>query len=466
MLTYYLMRHHDQPLYEQLYEQLKKSIVKEDIKRYEKMPSKRALANHLKVSLSTIELAYQQLLAEGYIYAIEKKGYFVHYDHSQLTQLKPTPKKNVIKTAVQQKDFIDHFKTNLVDASRFPLETWLKVSKKMLDESPELLINHSDPQGILELRDEIKSYLKQYRGMDVSPNQIIMGAGSEVLLSLISDLIGHHKVIGVENPGYHKINHILRNKHQVIPIPLDQDGMMINHQNTQSLDVIHITPSHQFPSGIVMPIQRRIQCLSWANQTNGRYIIEDDYDSEFRFVGQPIEALYALDHHQKVIYINSFSKSLGPTMRLSYMVLPPHLLTSYHQKMQGYRQTISNLTQYTLSYFMKEGFFYKHLNRMKVKYKQKRDELIKHIKSSTFGHKIDIINADAGLHFILKHHEMDAKLMCDRAKKVGIEIKTLHEHLQVPIEGFEDGLVMGYAHIPVESFPRLILKLERAWKGI
>ncbi|MFU8792898.1 MAG: PLP-dependent aminotransferase family protein [Acholeplasmataceae bacterium] len=464
MLTYYLVRDHTQPLYEQLYEQLKQSIVKEEIKQYEKMPSKRALANHLKVSLSTIELAYQQLLAEGYIYAIEKKGYFVHYDHSQLTPLIPLPKKEVIKPSGQQKPFADHFKTNLVDAHRFPLEQWLKASKKMIDENAEILINQSDSQGIFELRYEIKSYLKQYRGMDVSPDQIIMGAGSEVLLSLISDLIGHQKKIGVENPGYHKINHILRNKHHVIPIPLDKDGMMIDHKNSESLDVIHITPSHQFPSGIVMPIQRRLACLTWANQITERYIIEDDYDSEFRFVGQPIEALYALDRHQKVIYINSFSKSLGPTMRLSYMVLPTHLLKIYQEKMKGYRQTISNLTQYTLSYFMKDGVFYKHLNRMKVKYKQKRDELIKQLKSSTFGHKIDIINADAGLHFILKHHDLAAHDLSLRAKKNGIEIKTLYEHLQVPIKGFEDGLVMGYAHISIGDFPRLIHRLEQAWK--
>ena len=463
MLTYYLNPNKDKPLYEQLYDQLKQSIINQELKRLEKMPSKRALANHLKVSLSTIEVAYQQLLTEGYIYSIEKKGYYVNYDHSQMTALNASSKHQPLKSLQPQKAYMYHFKTNLVDAQLFPLQLWLKASKKLLDEPMDHLINQSDPQGIRELRDEIKSYLKQYRGMDVSSDQIIMGAGSEVLLSLISDLIGHQKIIGVENPGYHKINHILKNKHQVLPIPLDQDGMMIEHQDTKILDVIHITPSHQFPSGIVMPIQRRVACLSWANQREGRYIIEDDYDSEFRFVGQPIEALYVLDTHQKVIYINSFSKSLGPTMRLSYMVLPPSILKIYRQKMQGYRQTISNFTQYTLAYFMKEGIFYKHLNKMKVKYKQKRDELIKQLKASTFGSNIDIINADAGLHFIIKHHTINAHTLSDRAKQAGIEIKTLYQHLQKPIDIIEDGLVMGYAHIALQSLPKHIKRLERAW---
>jgi GntR family transcriptional regulator / MocR family aminotransferase len=463
MLTFYLNRESDYPLYEQLYEQLKKTIVDDDLKYGEKMPSKRALANHLKVSLSTIEQAYYQLLAEGYIIAIEKKGYYVHYDQSLIITSKPIPVTALRKSKSNKQSYRYHFKTNLVDETLFPLSTWLKMSKKLLNEDLNELVNQSDPKGLLDLRLEIKSYLKQFRGMDVSEHQIIMGAGSEVLLSLISDLIGHNQLIGIENPGFQKIHHILRNKHRIIPINLDSEGLMINTPEVDRLNVIHITPSHQFPSGIVMPIARRLSCLSWANKKENRYIIEDDYDSEYRFVGQPIKALYALDHQQKVIYLNSFSKSLGPTMRLSYMVLPPMLLKLYEEKMLGYRQTISNITQYTLTYFMKEGWFYKHLNKTKVKYKQKRDELIKALKNSTFGHLIDIKNADAGLHFIITHDKISASTLSQKAKEVGLEVKTLKEHLYQPNAYIQDGLVMGYAHLILTDLNDMIERLEKVW---
>jgi GntR family transcriptional regulator / MocR family aminotransferase len=462
MLTYYLNPTIKKPLYEQLYEQLKQSIVNGEIKQHEKMPSKRTLSNHLKVSLSTVENAYAQLIVEGYIVSIEKKGYFAHYDQSIV--INPPNQIESKTSTIQTKlhSYKYHLHTNHVDAHLFPLSAWIKISKKLLDESPNTLINASDRKGHLPLRVEIKTYLKQYRGMDVSEEQIIMGAGSEVLLSLISDIIGHEACIGVENPGYQKSYHILKQRHQIIPIPLDHEGLNIKKETSDRLDVIHITPSHQFPSGIIMPISRRLEILQWVYQKNNRFIIEDDYDSEFRFTGQPIQALYALDQDQKVIYMNSFSKSLSPTMRLSYMVLPKRLLTLFDQNMIGYHPSISNLTQFVLTHFFKDGMFYKHLNKMKVKYKQKRDEFIKSIKDASFGDDIIIKNADAGLHFILEHKYIDAEVIAKKAKTLMLDVKTIQEHAYEQKCSIQNGLIIGYAHLETLEIPEIVQILEKA----
>lgn len=404
MLTYILNSNSKSPLYEQLYTLIKQDIINGHIKPDEMLPSKRKIATHLKLSIITVENAYEQLLSEGYIYSKPRKGYFATNIDSNISISHKEIKQS--GESVSSYDYKYAFKTNSVDTEYFPFSTWSKLMREVLRDEDKTLLSKSEQKGIYELRYEISIFLKEYRNIDAQPEQIVVGAGSEFLINMIIQLLGTDKRYGVENPGYPKIPKILSvNNIKPNYIKLDKDGVII--EKLDNIDVLHITPSHQFPLGIVTPIKRRLEILQWANKNNS-YIIEDDYDSEFRYFGKPISALQSLDKNNRVIYLNTFTKNLAPALRISYMVLPKDLMKKFENEFQFYSNTVSRFEQHTLAKFMQKSHYERHINKMRLIYKNRIDVINEFISTSKLGDFVEIKGDKVGLHFLLelkKHSE-------------------------------------------------------------
>ena len=414
MLTYSFDDRGMDFLYEHLYKEIKNDILIGNLKAHEKLPSKRALAAHLNVSVVTVENAYSQLLAEGYIYSKPKSGFYVcdvkaedadvvgvsNACYTSRPEDHVTEHTHVIREHAEASDqnrFFADFVNNSTLSENFPFSTWTKLMRETMMDDREKLMKRSPSGGIFELRKAIADYLYQFRGMSVSPNQIIVGAGTEYLYGLIIQLLGRDSVYGVENPGYQKIQHIY-DAYQVkcCYIDMDESGVNIDSLERSGADVVHISPSHHFPTGTVTPASRRYELLGWAAKQEGRYIIEDEYDSEFRLVGNPIPALQSIDASDKVIYMNTFSKSLSSTIRISYMVLPIPLMVRYNHVLSFYACTVSNFDQYTLTRFIQEGYLEKHINRMRKFYRNSRDRILGCIRSHRLYPQVTIKEENAG----------------------------------------------------------------------
>jgi GntR family transcriptional regulator/MocR family aminotransferase len=448
-----------EPLYVEIYVYLKEMILNKTYKEHDKLPSKRILSQLLKVSPLTVERSYQQLIMEGYVYAIEKSGYYVSKQVEMLVGInnKQLPIESKIKTEDAYKY---QFKTNIVDTSIFPNATWAKLAREVLSENRHEMLNESLPKGMQRLRYEIARFLEVYRGMIVDVEQIIIGSGTTSLISMIVELLGRDKSYAIEDPSYQKIFQLFTsNDVNLIPIPLDSFGMDVNLLKKSNASIIHITPSHQFPTGIVMPIQRRAELLNWASASN-RFIIEDDYDSEFRFNGKPVSSLQSIDQNDCVIYMNTFTKTLAPSFRMSYMVLPKKLLAAYENISSYQSCTVPNFEQYIMYKFMHGGYFERHIFRMKKLYKQKID-----IISETFSpyNNMEIRGIDVGLHclLVIKGHKNERQLL-DALQKNNIYIKGIHEYYVKHKKISETTLILGYSGIPINILKDALLTLIQA----
>ncbi len=401
MLTYDLTKV-DGPVYQALYEYIKRDIQSGKLGKKEKMPSKRTLAKNLGLSTITIENAYDQLIGEGYMYAIPKKGYYVS-DIAKLEKIQVLPRKSVKIHMPVKEEFLFDFSSNRTEGAIFPFSVWAKVMRETISLRENQLLTMSPAGGVYELRKAIADHLASFRGMDVDPDQIIVGAGTEYLYSLIVQLLGNDKVYCIENPGYRKLQQIYeKNNARCKYANMDEKGIVIEELVNAKADIAHVSPTHHFPTGIMMPISRRYELLAWANEKTGRYIVEDDYDSEFRTVGKPIPSLQSIDASGKVIYMNTFSKSLTSTIRISYMVLPEELANQFYQDLGFYSCTVSTFEQYALAGFISQGYFEKHINRMRLHYGKKRTRILDSIEHIFPKGKYKVIESDSGLHFILE----------------------------------------------------------------
>lgn len=362
-------------MYLYLYESIKNDIINQTLKANEKLPSKRTFAKNLNVSIITVENAYNQLLLEGFIYAIEKKGYYV----SQLN-FPDKPKQNTtIINETNEEHYLIDLKTNSV-GEHFPYSTYSKLTRQVLSNQDGSLLTRPPQIGCIQLRQAISKHLYDFNGMNVPPNQIIIGAGSEYLYNLLIQLLGHDVIYALEDPGHQSISKVYDINHiNYQYIPLDKHGIQLKSLQQSSAQIVHISPAHHFPTGITMPIQRRLDLLKWANEHQG-YIIEDDYDSEFRLRGKPLSPLYQIDQHDRVIYMNTFSKTLSPSFRMSYMILPQSLMQLFHQKLGFYACSVSSFEQIVVAEFINQGYFEKHINRMRHYYKLLRDDLLDALK--------------------------------------------------------------------------------------
>lgn len=402
MLTYDLSKK-DGAIYERLYEFIKEDICNGNLKSNQRMPSKRTFAKNMGVSIITVENTYELLMSEGYLYSLPKKGYFV----SELDDVYMNISKEVADLAIhlpqEKEEYIFDFSSNRTRAGDFPFSIWAKLMRDTISLRETELLKGSFCGGVLELRQAIANHLSSFRGMIVDPNQIIVGAGTEYLYGLLIKLLGMDKVYGVENPGYRKIYQIYEsNGVSCVLANLDENGISVDELKCQNVDVAHTSPNHHFPTGITMSLNRRYELLNWANENSNRYIIEDDYDSEFRLKGKPLPTLFSIDKSEKVVYMNTFSKSLASTIRISYMVLPRKLANLYYERMSFYSCTVSTFEQYTLAEFISRGYFEKHINRMRLQYGKKRARIQQLINLHFVGEKCRIIENDSGLHFILE----------------------------------------------------------------
>ena len=388
-----------QKLYISLYEQLKNQIIEGQYQAQDKFPSKRQLSEHLSLSHTTIEHAYQLRLDEGFIYSKPRSGYYVSDIQSlpvininnQFIEIEPkTPESKQYKYA---------FNLAEIDAEYFPLNLFRKYAKEAFEDNELALLEKGDIQGELNLRQQIAHYLFNSRGVSCHPNQIVIGSSTEQLLNMITDLLKTSSFI-IEKPSYPPIKHVLdKNKHNYIQATVEKDGInMIDIINSNN-DIVYITPSHQFPTGYVMNLKKRTQLIKWAHQQNSRYIIEDDYDSEFRYYGKPIPALQSLDKNDKVIYISTFSKSLYPSCRIAYIVLPQKLLQSYLSMPYKESNTVPVHIQQIIANFMSSGSFERHLNKMRKIYREKLNYILERLKPHEDQLKIE--GALTGMHFTI-----------------------------------------------------------------
>lgn len=462
MLTYTFSAADTEPLYQQLYRFIKEDIVAGALKADEKLPSKRNFAKNLGISTITVENAYAQLIAEGFVYSLPKKGFFVTDIRNDLWKREEKSGRKREKEETAPKKYLADFTSSQTCKEQFPFSIWAKLMRAVLKEDREELMMNAPCAGVWPLREAVANHLRDFRGMEVEPEQIIVGAGTEYLYGLLLQLLGFEKCYGVEDPGYHKIYKIYKS-HRVMCsyVEMDDAGVCISSLEEKKVDVVHISPSHHFPTGIVMPVSRRYELLGWAARKEGRYIIEDDYDSEFRLTGKPVPSLQSIDVQEKVIYMNTFTKTLSSTVRISYMVLPEHLAKRYSERLSFYSCTVSNFEQYVLARFIGEGYFEKHINRMRNYYREKRDVLLRRIADSGLADCCSISEEDAGLHFLMKiDTDLSDGELSAAFEEGGIKISSMAQYYADVSEREKHIFVMNYSSLEMEKIEKVIRCME------
>lgn len=458
-----LDRESNKPLYLQLYEHIKAEIVSGKLDENRKLPSTRKLSTSLGVSRTTVESAYSQLIAEGYITSFPQKGmYPAKLKSPFLKESSTTPKtvENAVgkpaPPAVKEIKFIP----GRVSYGHFPTKEWMRLTNSIFKSEPKF-IHYAARQGETALRSEIAKYLYYARGVQCSPEQIVIGSGILYLLQLLVQVV-EGKDVAVENPGSDGVRDLfINNGFEIYPVAVGNEGLSIASLRKTKTRLVFTTPSHQFPLGVIMPIDKRMELIEWAAANNG-FIIEDDYDSEFKYDSQPIPALASLskDH---VIYMGTFSKSLLPTIRVSYMVLPERLVPIYNQKFSLYEQTSSVIHQLTLAEFMKSGAYERHLKKMRKVYRNRR-QILAHAIKKHLGNAAAIHGEEAGLHLLLEVHlGFSESELIERAIKKGTHVYAASPLWagDVPDNPF---LLLGYGNVADEDLESGVKRLAEAWR--
>jgi GntR family transcriptional regulator/MocR family aminotransferase len=456
-----------EPLYLQIYESMKNAIVAGDITGH--LPSTRGLAGHLGVSRTTVDSAYAQLLCEGYIYSVAKKGYFtaeiVQMDGAQRgadTYWGGNASTEAGEPTAHQSPAPPTYdlSTNAVDTSQFPYSVWSRLMRSAMRTDHAALLAPIHPQGDLALRTEIAHYLATFRAMQVAPEQIVLGAGTEYLLGLITELLPE-AVFAYEDPGYQKVAQVLASRRtQAIAVPTDWEGPALKALRASGATVALTTPSHQFPLGIVTTIARRHELLRWADEEEGRYVIEDDFDSEFSFAQRPVPALHTLDQHGQVIYLNSFAKTLAPSLRIAYMVLPEPLLRRYQRTLTFYSCTVSAFEQHTLERFLREGHYERHLRRMIALYKRRQGTFLAGL--APLQGRLTVHGQKAGLHLLLEMPDLPEAELVQLARATGVGVTPLSSYYAT-LPPDTHTVVAGYAGLSEEDLRRAAVLLCAAW---
>lgn len=440
-------------IYQQVYEGIREKILKRLVRANEKLPSKRELADQLQVSVNSITNAYEQLQAEGYIYTVERKGYYVeNIDHivgeeNKLNNKLPNDLKENNADNREGWLSLSHMTSDL---SIFPFNEWLKCQQRAIKNHIEDLAELTYPQGPYMVRKTISRMIGLTRGVICEPEQIVIGAGTQSLVRQLMELQKNDSIIAVEDPGYSRFYTLLKKMGFVVKtIQLDEKGIEIRQVASSKAKFLFVTPSHQFPTGIIMPVSRRIELLNWATEADDRYIVEDDYDSEFKYETDSIPSLQSLDRNHRVIYTGTFSKTLLPGIRISYMVLPPNLLREYRNCSANLMQYSNSLALFTLHYFIESGSYAKHVKRMSHHYESKRKLLMNQLKKR-FKHNIEIVDIPAGLHFRASFvTKRTYKEIIEKARQVKLEIYTMQrfmlEHRYKGDSRME--MILGFANI-------------------
>ena len=456
------------PLYQQIEEYLKQEIQEGRLVAGMRLPSSRALSANLLVSRSTIETAYDQLVAEGYIEPVAYKGYYVceiegiYFQKAEYTK-QNNPEKIEIKQRRKLQKYRYDFALNGIAPESFPTHTWKQLAKQVLSDSTEEIFAQGNPYGEDSFREAIAEYLYHARGVKCEKSQILVGAGNDYLLMVLATLFECNKKVAMENPTYLSAWYDLKHTGcSMCTVKSDEMGICIEELEKTGADVVYVMPSHQFPMGTVMPLKRRMELLRWADE-NQTYIIEDDYDSEFRYKGKPIPALQGFDKNERVIYIGTFSKSIAPSIRISYMALPKKLMR-YYQSRYPFAVTISKVDQKIVELFLRNGHYERHLNRMRRLYKSKHDWILRWVKEE-MSEICSCFGEHAGIHLLLRFHNgISEDEAVERAKSAGIRVYGLSEFFVQEKKETEAVVLIGYATLTEEEIKEALQILSRIWK--
>ena len=445
------------PLYESIYRQLREEISAGQRRTGEKLPSKRALAARLGVSINTVEGAYRQLESEGYIEARPRSGFYV----LPLADLVPAsgPERPVSRTEVTPAPEVE-FTVGAVDEALFPMTVWQRLTRASLN-SPGVL-SRTEAQGDPGLREEIARYLARARGVRCTPDQIVVGTGTDALLRALGGLSPESCTFIVENPSYHRADaHFRRMGHRVLPARMDGKGVMVEPLEELDDAVVYTAPSHQYPLGFAMPMGRRTELLAWCTRGSFRYVIEDDYDSEFRYDARPLPSLQSIDRAGRVIYLGTMSGVISPALRIGYMVLPPALLERLRE--DPVSCGVPTLEQFTLREFMRQGYFEKHVNRMRVCYRGRRRELIELLRP--YSDRLHPIGAQAGSYLLVRvDGDLDDRALCVAALEAGVRVWPISPYFMGPVpEAYRAAVLLGYGNLTSEQLRRGVQLLAAAW---
>ncbi len=453
------------PLYEQLYAALADEIRRGDRAPGTPLPGRRTMAAQQGVSVNTVDTAYQMLAAEGLAEPRPRSGFYVQKTYGMLHTRTPrrTPQP-VVPVAPAEKDTpLFDLSTGSVDTALFPARSWGRIQKELLYQRPELL-QRGEMQGDADLRSEIAHYLSDYRGVECTPEQIVVGAGIEYLLGCVAHLFGDCTA-AIENPGYSRTRAVLGNSGIACTlVDIDRDGLSVAALEESGASLCYLTPSHHFPTGVTMPATRRAQLLAWAAERPGRYILEDDYDSEFRFDTRPLPCLQGMAGADgPVVYLTTFSKSLAPGIRIACMVLPQNLLARYRRDFAAYANTVSRFEQQTLCEFMAGGYFTRHLARMRLAYKRRMETFAAALRAALPGVELDGVHS--GLHFLLTlPHAESERAMVQAAARHGVRLRGLSEYYMARPELCRPNTVVaGYSALKEDDIPAVAAALSAAW---
>ena len=461
MLTYNIDKNSKNPMYMQIYNYIKNDIISGNLSEGDKLPSKRKLAEHLNVSVITVENAYSQLISEGYIESKEKRGYYtLHIENIESKIIAPKIKKKIFENA--ENKYIN-LSQNSVSKEHFPFSTWSKIVRKILSAKSASLLERQGYKGSDILRESIAEFLRQFKGINADADRIIIGGGTEDLYGMLAKALGRNAVIGIEDPGYENIAKIYSYNHIAYKyIDMDKRGISMDSLKKSGANVLHISPSHHFPSGITTPIGRRTEILNWCSKRQDRYIIEDDYDSEFRFDAKPIPSLYSIDKNERVIYLNTFTKSVSPAIRMSYMLLPEELMEKCDKSLSFLSCSVSALEQLTMAEFINEGYFERHINKMTRVYRIKRDYIINCLKKYFKKNEYKIHEQDSGLHFILEiKTEKNDEHIKNEALEKSLKIKFLSEYCRKNKENLQHMVLIAYTGINEDDIEKGIKILKQ-----
>lgn len=456
MLDYNLEQRGEASLYEYVYQQIRDDIVAGRIAAWEHLPSKRAFASHLGISVITIENAYSQLLAEGYICSKPRRGYYVcelpeapvlASAETEFDRDSAAARSNAHDAGEQPEQFAP-LSPSALEAARL----WQSALRATLTSEDEREIFSPAPaQGTARLRCAIAHHLRGTRGMNVNPDNIVIGAGAQLLDTMLVQLLGADKTYAVEDPGYLRLTRIYQAMGcKVRHIPLDGEGVNLGELLDAGADVLHLMPSHQYPTGLVTSIARRYALLSWAAEQPGRYLIEDDFDCEFRLAGKPIPALASIDAAQSVIYTNTFSKSLSSALRLAYMVLPDELMERFRRELGFYASSVSSVDQVALARLLESGDYERHVNRVRVRAREARDGLAAIVRKAFSAGEVTIEHADAGLYCVL----------APASDKVGDGLIRAIANINIPYVNIDDCLWAGDGAMTQRTTHRVLIQYD------
>lgn len=462
MYKYKLLKSSDKPLYELLYNAVKEDILKGKLKSGNKLPSKRDMAISNNVSLTTVMNAYNQLTIEGYIISEERKGYFIA-DIKAIPTL-PDTVSNILPMYVEDEWFADFCSNNTL-YQYFPFTNWKKVLREVLSEHELNLIKHGNPFGNRELKNEISEYLYRNRGISVSPELIVIGAGIEFLYNRLITLLPHNAVYAVENPSYRKIPMLYNSFHlNWKSIDMDNDGVDMESLKKSGSDILHVSPEHHYPLGTLTTMKRRQELLLWANENKNRYIIEDDYDCEFRYDLKSIPALKGIDAFGNIIYMNTFSKTLSPAIRISYMVLPEQLMKKYIEKTYFFTNSTSNLEQLALTKFMKKGYFERHINRIKKFYRLEGETLRTILLNNKNIPITKLSDTHNGTHILVTlDTDIPDYVIKEKIAKKSVHVDFLSSFCSKPDKKYDHTLILNFSNLDKETQKEAIRRIGEAF---